>query len=140
MPTSPLAPGVGVGVTEEMISDLVDAFYAKVRRDEMLGPIFNSEIKNWTQHLANLCAFWSSVTLMSGRYKGAPMSAHIKLSGIGGAHFERWLELFARTAQEICPPAAAALFIERSERIAGSLQRGIAMHRGVLEEAHHDHG
>ena len=74
-----IAPGYAVGVTEEMIHDLVHAFYAKVRRDPALGPIFNRVIDDWDHHLAKLCDFWSSVTLMSGRFKGAPME-------IGRAH------------------------------------------------------
>jgi hemoglobin len=47
-------------------------------------------------------------------------------------HFDRWLQLFAQTAREICPPTAAQYFIERAQRIADSLELGIAARRGEL--------
>jgi hemoglobin len=125
-----LSPGHPVGVTEEMIRTLVHAFYGKARRDPLLGPMFEAAIADWDAHLAKLCDFWSSVTLMSGRFHGTPMQAHARLAGIGDGHFVRWLELFRETALETCPPQAAALFIDRAERIARSLQIGIAISRG----------
>jgi hemoglobin len=60
------------------------------------------------------------------------MAAHARLAGIGEAHFGRWLELFAATADEVCPPAAAALFRARAEMIAQSLQLRIAVSRGEI--------
>ncbi len=126
----PKAPGVEVGITEEMIRNLVHTFYARVRRDPLIGPIFNARIEDWPAHLDKLCAFWSSVTLMTGRYKGTPMKAHAELPDIATVHFERWLALFQATAIRICPPDAAQVFIDRANRIADSLQLGIALHRG----------
>ena len=124
-------PGHAVGVSEEMIHRLVHGFYAKVRSDSALGPIFDGAIGDrWDEHLAKMCDFWSSVTLTTARYKGAPMPAHVRLADVAPAHFERWLALFRQTARELCPPEAAALFIDRAERIAKSLQLGIAYHRG----------
>ncbi|MGE3711295.1 MAG: group III truncated hemoglobin [Hyphomicrobiaceae bacterium] len=126
----PMAPGYSVGIDEEMIRALVHTFYARVRKDALLGPIFESAVDDWDVHLDKLCGFWSSVTLMTGRYKGAPMQVHANLPEISAHHFDRWLELFRSTAKEICPPRAAALFIDRAERIAQSLELGIALHRG----------
>lgn len=125
-----IAPGAGAGVDEAMIRDLVHAFYAKVRRDPTLGPIFDREVADWDQHLAKLCDFWSSVVLMSGRFKGQPMAVHQRLPDIGAAHFERWLALFAQTARDACPPEAAALFTAKAEQIGESLQLGLAFSRG----------
>lgn len=119
------------GIDEAMIRQLVQHFYARVRSDELIGPIFNSRVHNWDQHLARLCDFWSSVTLMSSRYHGQPMAVHALLP-IEPGHFDRWLQLFARTARELCPPAAAQYFIERAQRIADSLELGIAARRGEL--------
>lgn len=127
---NPKAPGVAVGVTEPMIEKLVHTFYARVRRDPLIGPIFNAAIGDWDAHLAKLCDFWSSVTLMTGRYKGTPMRVHAELPGISHEHFARWLALFQATALMTCPAEAAQLFIDRSHRIAESLQLGIALHRG----------
>jgi len=129
-----IGPGAWVGVTEEMIHALVHGFYAKIRTDPALGPIFNRVIReeDWGTHLAKMCDFWSSVMLMSGRFKGAPMPAHIRIPDIRPTHFARWLHLFRQTAEDLCPPDAAALFVEKSEMIAKSLQFGIAAHRGEL--------
>ena len=127
---NPLAPGAAVGMSEDMIRNLVHTFYARVREDEVLGAIFNRVVGDWDEHLDKLCAFWSSVMLMTGRYKGAPMQVHAALPEISTALFDRWLAIFRLAATEVCPPPAAALFIDRAERIAQSLVHGIAVHRG----------
>lgn len=129
----PKAPGVEAGVTEEMIRNLVDTFYARVRKDEELGPIFDSAIDDWGVHLSKMYDFWSSVTLMTGRYKGTPMRAHAELPQIAPEHFAQWLTLFRATAAEVCPYDAEALFVDRAERIAESLKMGIAIHRGGVQ-------
>ncbi|WP_112320301.1 group III truncated hemoglobin [Oceanibium sediminis] len=108
------------GLDEDMLRDLVHAFYAKVRRDAVLGPIFTERIADWGPHLERMVAFWSSVALMTGRYHGRPVPAHTPLP-VQAAHFERWLALFRETAREVCTPAGAAHVILRAERIATSL-------------------
>jgi hemoglobin len=97
----------------------------------LLGPIFETRIRNWEPHLAQMCAFWSSVALMSGRYHGTPMVKHLPLP-VDAAHFDRWLALFEETVGEICPPEAEAHFVERARRIAASLEFGIASGQGVV--------
>jgi hemoglobin len=119
------------GIDEMMIDRLVDAFYGEVRRDELLGPVFSQRIQNWETHLEQMKRFWSSVALMTGVYHGRPMPKHLPLP-VDAEHFDRWLELFTRTARDICPPAAADHFIERASRIADSLELGIAGANGVL--------
>lgn len=126
----PKAPGLEAGITEDMIRDVVHTFYGKVREDALIGPIFNREVEDWGEHLAKLCSFWSSVTLMTGSYHGRPMPVHARLEDISAEGFKRWLALFRETVTDLCPPPAAALFIDRSERIAESLQIGIKMLRG----------
>jgi len=119
------------GIDAEMIANLVRTFYGRVRADALLGPIFEARITDWEAHFKLLTDFWHGVTLLSGRYHGQPMRAHIHLS-IEARHFDRWLELFAATARELCPPAAAQMFIERACRIAESLEMGIAVTRGDM--------
>jgi hemoglobin len=114
-----------------MIERLVRGFYAKVRSDALLAPIFEARIADWEPHLKQMCAFWSSVALMSGRYQGTPMVKHMPLP-VDAAHFDRWLQLFEAAANEICPPVAAAHFVERAQRIAASLELGIASGQGVV--------
>ena len=119
------------GITEAMIERLVHTFYAKVRADTVLAPIFDAHIRDWEPHLQRMCAFWSSVALMSGRYQGTPMVKHMPLP-VDAEHFDRWLALFEATANEICPPEAAAHFVERARRIAASLELGVASGAGVF--------
>lgn len=119
------------GITEAMIECLVRGFYDKVRADAVLAPVFDARIRDWEPHLQQMCAFWSSVALMSGRYHGTPMVKHMPLP-VDAEHFDRWLELFEQTAREICPPQAAAHFVERARRIAASLELGIASGQGVM--------
>lgn len=129
------------GIDEAMIQALVHGFYERVRQDALLGPIFDSRIDDWAPHLEQMCAFWSSVALMSGRYHGRPMPKHLPLP-IDARHFDRWLALFEATARDLCPLAAAEHFIVRAQRIAESLELGVATSRGVLlmkgERLHRD--
>jgi hemoglobin len=126
-----VGPGAHVGVTEAMIHDVVHTFYGKIRTDPALGHIFNRLIgDNWDTHLARMCDFWSSVLLMTGRFKGAPMIVHARIPEIRPTHFARWLHLFRQTVEQMCPPRAAALFVAKSEMIAQSLKLWIASSRG----------
>jgi hemoglobin len=119
------------GIDEVMIETLVRRFYGRVRDDACLAPIFSARIADWEPHLQRMCAFWSSVALMSGSYHGQPMLAHSSLP-IDARHFDRWMLLFETTARDVCPPKAADHFIQRALRIAKSLEFGIAAARGVL--------
>jgi hemoglobin len=119
------------GLDEMMLRDLVHGFYAKVRADAVLGPIFAERIHDWEPHLDRMVDFWSSVALMTGRYHGTPMAVHVNLP-VDRGHFDRWLDLFRETARALCPPQGAAHVIERAERIAQSLHMGIADHRQFM--------
>lgn len=91
------------GIDEVMFVRLVHTFYDRVREDKLLEPIFDQRIANWDSHLERICAFWSSVALMSG----LPLP-------VDSRHFDRWFRLFRETAVETCPSEAAAHFIERA--------------------------
>ena len=119
------------GIDEAMIDALVEGFYARVRDDALIGPIFADRISDWAPHLVQMKLFWSSVALSTGVYQGRPMPKHLPLS-IDARHFDRWLELFAETARALCPPIAADHLIERARRIAESLELGVANATGVL--------
>jgi len=111
------------GLDEAGLERLVDAFYARVRADAGLGPIFDDAIGDWPGHLEKLTAFWSSVMLTSGRYKGQPVPAHIKHKDrITPELFDRWLALWAQTTGELMPPESAAALQAKAARIAESLQ------------------
>jgi hemoglobin len=111
-------------VTEATIKLLVDSFYARVRRDPTLGPVFAAAIAEeaWPVHLEKMYAFWSSVMLTSGRYKGDPVSAHRKVTGVAPPMFGNWLDLFESTAAELFVPEIADRFACKARRIAESLK------------------
>ena len=125
-PEHPRRQPISPAIDEAIIRSLVQGFYAKVREDPKLGPIFNRVIgEDWDQHLAKMCDFWSSVMLLTGTYKGNPMVAHMRLKMVRPEHFERWLALFREAATELCDPEVAALFVGKAENIARSLQLGM---------------
>jgi hemoglobin len=117
-------------IEEEALTVLINIFYAKVREDDLIGPVFNRAIADWPEHLAKLQSFWSSVMLTSGRYKGRPLPAHVRhAESISAASFERWLGLWRETTDELFEPGPAAALQEKAERIAESLSLGIDFHR-----------
>ncbi len=119
-------------IDKKMVKQLVHGFYAHVRVDTEIGPIFDQVIgDHWDSHLAKMCDFWSSVMLMTGEYKGTPMVAHMRLKVVRPEHFERWLTLFRQSVRETCPPEIADLFIVRAENIARSLQIGMFFKPGI---------
>jgi len=121
-------------VTEDDIASLVEAFYAKVRQDVHLGPIFARALGDdgWGSHLATLRDFWSSVMLTSGRYKGAPLAVHMRLDGLTPSLFDRWLTLFGQTCDELFEPRRAGAFCAKAARIAQSLLLGLSRHSGAV--------
>lgn len=117
---------------ERMIHDVVHGFYAEIRNDDLLGPIFNRAInpEAWPRHLAKMCDFWSATLLRTGRYDGRPLPPHLAIPGLGEAHFRRWLTLFRATVDRLCPRDVAALFMDRALRIAHSFRLAVAFSRG----------
>lgn len=123
-------------ISEASIVRLVDAFYAKVRRDPVLAPVFERaiEAERWPEHLRKMYDFWSSVMRTSGRYKGNPLAVHAALPDIEPEMFERWLALFGETAGELLAAPVAAVFRLKAQRIAESLQLGL-FYRPALRQA-----
>lgn len=119
-------------IGEAEIAALVDRFYARVRQDAVIGPVFNAAVEDWDDHLARLRAFWSSVMLTSGRYKGNPLAAHAPLP-IEPAFFGHWLALWRETAEELFAPELAARFAAKAERIADSLKLGLFYRPGKAD-------
>ena len=92
--------------TKEIISlddikKLVDTFYEKVRKDELIGPIFNERIQHrWPHHLEKMYNFWQTVLLGDHTYFGSPFPPHANLP-VSHQHFEKWMELFKQTVDEL---------------------------------------
>jgi truncated hemoglobin YjbI/tellurite resistance-related uncharacterized protein len=118
-------------VTEEQLADLVDQFYARVRQDDLIGPLFNRAVGDWPAHLEKLAHFWSSVMLRSGRYKGHPVAEHLKhMAEISPEMFARWLLLWKQTTNELMQPDVAAELQEKAARIGESLQLALKFNKG----------
>lgn len=110
--------------SEEEIATLVQRFYARVRRDAQLGPIFNARIHDWPAHEAKLCDFWSSALRGTRRFHGTPMPLHAALPGLTAALFQHWLQLFDETAAMLPNTALRERVSHLAHRIAGSLWYG----------------
>ncbi|WP_234181292.1 group III truncated hemoglobin [Sphingopyxis sp. NFH-91] len=120
-------------LSEQDLAKLIPEFYARVRADPVLGPVFNRAIADWDEHLEKLQAFWSSIMLTSGRYKGQPMVAHLRHEGaMTKANFDRWLALWRRTTGDLLDPGIAAVLQAKAARIAESLQLSVQFQRERL--------
>lgn len=103
---------------------MVHDFYAAVRCDAVLGPVFERHIKDWDQHLAKLVDFWSSILLRTGRFTGTPMPKHVALPGLSAELFQRWLALFHETTAAQANKAMGEQADAMAQRIAQSLWYG----------------
>tara|TARA_Y100000296_G_scaffold79468_1_gene103446 strand:- start:18994 stop:19494 length:501 start_codon:yes stop_codon:yes gene_type:complete len=122
-----------IGIDAAFIDHLVEAFYAKIREDDLLGPIFADRITYWPPHLVRMKAFWRSVLHNSGEFSGNPMLKHLAIAGLELRHFSHWLELFYETLREAeGHPAATDLVGARARMIADSLLTAIEMRRNGL--------
>ena len=84
----------------EDIQLMVDAFYGKVRENDVLGPIFEDVIQNkWPVHLEKMYRFWQTVLLEEHTYVGSPFAPHAQLPVVE-RHFDIWVGLFQETVDE----------------------------------------
>lgn len=122
--------------SEEDVMTLVHSFYARVREDGLLGPIFNAHVDDWGQHLTHLCDFWSALLRGTSRFTGSPMQKHAALPNLSEALFERWLALFQQTAHEHPNQVMAREAGVTAQRIAGRLWAGYQYSRGMAGDVH----
>ena len=110
--------------TEEEVTRLVHGFYAQVRQDPVLGPIFDTHIRQWDRHLATMVDFWSGALRGTARFRGMPMPKHAALPGLNAGLFQRWLTLFGQTTATLGNAAMAERANELALRVAESLWYG----------------
>lgn len=85
----------------EDLIQLLDLFYARVKSDPLIGPIFNDVAQvNWEEHLPKIYNFWDTLLFGAENYNGRPFPPHIPLN-LKIEHFERWLSLFFKTTDEL---------------------------------------
>jgi hemoglobin len=78
---------------KEGIAKLLHHFYADVRQHNIIGPIFNKQIKDWPTHLLKIGEFWARVTGGPSNYSGQMPLKHLEL-GLTPEHFKIWLQLW----------------------------------------------
>lgn len=117
--------------TRDDVKTLVDRFYARVNRDDLLAPIFNDVAKvDWDKHLPQLYRFWETLLFGTGNYEGAPFPKHAVLP-VDLTHFERWLMLFTATVDDNFSGAKA----EEAKGRAASIADTFARRMGVLKSS-----
>ena len=90
--------------TRADIEKLIDAFYEKVKQDDLIAFFFTDVVPvDWPKHLPAIYAFWESIVFGTGSYRGDPMTAHRHIHEkhpLEHKHFQRWLQLFTTNADE----------------------------------------
>ncbi len=109
---------------EAAIETCVRNFYARGRNDDLLGPVFNSTVRDWERHLKRIHDFWSRTLLGTARYLGHPYPVHMHLT-VEPEHFVRWFALFEETARETLDANLAEKAIARARHMSVSFQAGI---------------
>lgn len=111
--------------TRAQLEDLLDAFYAKVKEDKLIGPVFNDIAKvDWGPHVEKIHNFWDTLLFGAENYRGHPFPPHIKL-GIGPEHFQRWLQLFFQTVDSRHHGTKADEIKMRALNIGRNFQRNL---------------
>ncbi len=101
---------------------LVDTFYNKIKKDDIIGYFFNDVAKvDWNKHLPLMYNFWENILFFTGNYSGNPMQAHKKvhqLSPLSQKDFNHWVKLFTKTVDELFEGKKAEEIKERATNIA----------------------
>ncbi|RAJ01513.1 hemoglobin [Chitinophaga skermanii] len=120
--------------TKEDVVLFVNAFYDKVRQDDLLAPIFDSKIpaERWPAHLERMYLFWGGILFGNSEYVGNPFAHHRPLP-VGEAHFERWVILFRGTIDELFRGEKAELAKHRAASIAAIFLNKIMFERGLRQ-------
>jgi len=121
-----LPPRFAVSAVE--IDRVVGRFYATVRADPKIGPIFATHVADWPSHEAKIARFWRNAILFERGYDGNPMQVHMKAVNVTPAHFEQWLELFDIALYAELREEAAMAWSALAHRIGRGLSFGLEAH------------
>lgn len=101
---------------------MVNSFYDRIRKDELLAPIFEKIIQdNWPIHLEKMNRFWESLLLGKNTYTGSPFAPHARMP-LNEEHFNRWLTLFNSTVDDLFHGDNAEEAKNRASKIAYMFQ------------------
>jgi hemoglobin len=103
------------------LSRLVKWFYAKVRYEPLLEPIFTAHVEKWSEHIATITDFWVRMTGGPSTWSGG-MGRHFFLQ-LGPEHFVAWLRVWDENCRELLPEKEAAEMSALAHHIGGDLQR-----------------
>jgi len=112
--------------TRRDVELLVRTFYRAAAMDEILGPVFQAAHVDWPEHLAVVSEFWMDQLFGTGRYGGNPLRAHgpvDRRTPLTTAHFDRWLQLFDETVDELFDGPVADRAKARAATMARAIQR-----------------
>ncbi|PTT62401.1 group III truncated hemoglobin [Stenotrophomonas sp. HMWF003] len=115
--------------SEQEVTRLVHDFYARVREEPRLAPVFTARVHDWDAHLAQLVDFWSAMLRGTRRFSGAPMPKHMAMDELDRDLFDRWLQLFRQTTAECANPPMQRLADDVATRIADTFWRRFQMLR-----------
>lgn len=104
-------------IIEKGFEDGIDAFYAKVQQDDVIGPVFLRVVHDWPSHKRTMVDFWSRVVLGTERYTGLPLPPHVQLK-LDQTHFDRWLKLWKEACEETMPEPLAAHVLKISTNMS----------------------
>lgn len=126
-----------IPVTRTQIEEVVKHFYARVRMDPVLGPLFNTILSNdpniWRIREAKIANFWANAILHERSYDGNPMLVHSGISALDPDMFVNWLALFDQTLSDELPANLALQWSTLAHRIGRRLRFGV-------ENAQHSNG
>ena len=113
---------------------LVDSFYKKVLKDEVIGFFFTEVAPiNWDKHMPIMYDFWETTLFHKAIYKGNPITKHVAInikSSLTKEHFDRWTSLFANTVDQHFEGMTATLAKQRATSIATVMQIKISQLNG----------
>lgn len=108
--------------TRQDIEKLVNRFYGKVRKDQVIGYVFNDVMQvHWETHIPRIIDFWEAVLFRETLFDGNPLEKHLgvdRKEPLERAHFDRWLMLFHQTLDELFQGEKAEEAKYRSVNIA----------------------
>lgn len=116
-----------IDVSRQDIAGVVSAFYARVRANDELGPVFAAHVDDWVAHEEKITRFWANAILYERSYDGNPMQVHMKAGNVRPEHFETWLTLFDQTLTD----KIAGLQRDQWSALAHRIGRGLSL--GVVD-------
>jgi hemoglobin len=131
-----MIPDPRLPVTEAEIRAVVGQFYARVRSDPALAPVFAAHVADWPAHEDKITRFWCNAILFHRRYDGNPMQVHKAAGNIRPTHFARWLAVFDETLRRELPADVAVAWSQLAHRIGRGLQLGMTPILGVTPTTH----